>query len=102
MGWKQCTVPFATDPLEVQERLYAMAMTEAVAGRRDERVALLWRNDPDFKTSYWLLTPEAAFYADALPGNWQDVSDHGEHKWGVLYSTGVTLADLGLQSSADG
>lgn len=93
--WLQTTVPFAHDPEKLQDGLYISSLMEAATTGLDPNVALLCR-DVDYKVTHLLLTPAAAKYADRLSGEWVPV-DPTPHGWAVLYSAGVTVADLGLR-----
>lgn len=98
--WLQRTVPFADDPRDVQEALYAATMAEAAAGRLDPKVALLTRNE-NFQRTHLLLSPAAAKYVSLLPGEWEPV-DPTPFGWAISYSAGASAIELGLRYPAPG
>ncbi len=95
MAWMETSIPDSEAPLPIQIALYACTRREAEEGGINRRVALLNRKQ-DQHRRVLLLTPEAAKYADKLPGRWTPVEDPREHHWEMSYSAGVTFKELGL------
>jgi hypothetical protein len=101
MSWKQYAIPFGADPLPIQEALYAVALSQAASGGQiDTRIAMFARNE-DFERTILLLSPEAAKFADRLPGDWTDAGDPSAHGWALLYSAGAGHQDFGLRTPRD-
>lgn len=98
-GWLQREVSFAEDPLELQEKLYALSVASAAGGNQVNRdLALLSRTNKQNR-QVWLLSPVAAKHAHLLPGQWVPAHDITAHGWSLLYSSGVTHEELGLRST---
>ena len=95
MAWMECAIDRPQAVLPIHTALYAFTRQEAEHGGIDRRVALLTCED-DPEHPVLLLTPEAAKYADRLPGNWRPVDDPDTHHWRMGYSAGVTFRELGL------
>ncbi len=96
MAWKQCIVGPFTDSLPIVDMLIVQALRDAVAGCLDDHVALLSMK-VESGGALLVLTPEAAAYAKALPGDWSDIQPPNLDGWSLLYTAGATMAELGLR-----
>jgi hypothetical protein len=92
-GWKQCTTKFPGDP-----RIPDEFETLFTAHGAPEVMALFARTSDDFKNKIFLLSPDAAKYSAALPGEWVDAGDPTEHEWSLVVSRGDLFKRFGLRS----
>lgn len=97
MGWMSSVAAYGVDPKPVQEALYACAMVEAASGKGVNRQVALLERPVEHQNVVYLLTPAAAAYVDRLPWTWVDAEDPTAFAWGVSYSAGVTVEELGLR-----
>ncbi len=98
MAWMQMKVPERSDAEVVTDRLAKASARLENAGTPEPQMALLCRDvdGPGILAYQLVLTPVTGRYAALLPGDWVETEPPRGGGWTLLFSAGVSLADLGL------
>lgn len=97
--WKVYEIPYGSSEEQfVQDKVADRHMAITASTGAIPQAFALFSRSVEFRTTILLLGPEAAKWAQALPGVWSSASDDvGEHGWDLLFGDASSWEKLGLQ-----